>query len=363
MKHLRWALGLVAAVGAAASAQTVTLYGLVDVAAERVQHVGADGSSLSRMPSLTGSVPSRLGIRASEGLGGGLRAVLTLEQGIFVDNGTLAQGGRSFGRQAFVGLAGPWGTVSLGRQYTMLFWALLDADILGPNIYGSGSLDAYIPNARSDNTLAYRGNWAGFTAGATYSLGRDTVNAAGPSGTNCAGEQPDDAQACRGWSVLLKYDSASWGAALAEDRFRGGAGAFAGLTRSDMTDTRRSLNGYVKFGDVKLGAGLIRRDNEGSAATPRSDLWYLGAAWAVTPLLSLEAEWLKLDFKGSTNQATLGAARATYSLSRRTALYATLGRIANDGKLALSVSAGAPGSNPAAGVSQLAATAGVRHAF
>lgn len=354
-----------AAVQAHAQAQpSVVVYGLVDLAVEHLGDVGDNGRTVTRMPQLTGNLPSRLGLRGSEDLGGGLRAIFTLEQGLALDLGTLNQGGRGWGRQSWVGLAGPWGTLTFGRVYTMLFWSILDADVMGPSLYGSGSLDAYIPNARADNALAYRGTFGGLTLGATYSLGRDAVNAGpSPAGTNCAGEGAVNSKDCTEWSAMLKYDSARWGAAAAVDEIRGGPGAFAGLTSGDLSDRRVSLNGYFKFGDLRLTAGLIRRDNEASTATPRSDLQYAGVVYAFTPLLVLEAEWLRLAFKGSANRATLLAAKLNYSLSKRTTVYATAGGIDNQGALAISVSAGQAGGNPVAGASQTAFAAGIRHAF
>jgi len=364
MKRSLLTLALLSAACVAAHAQSVTIYGLLDVPVELLTNVGAGGGHLTRVPGLTGSFPSRLGFRGSEDLGGGLRAVFTLEQGLGADAGTFNQGGRAFGRQAFVGLAGSWGSVTLGRQYSMLFWSQLDADILGPNAFGSGSLDSYLPNARVDNSVAYRGTFSGFTLGATYSLGRDTVNAGpSPSGTNCAGESATDKQACRQWSALAKYDSANWGLALAVDEIRGGAAAFAGLTNSALKDRRSTAAGWVKFDALKLGAGLISRRNDASATTPRSDLWYAGAAYSITPTFVLDGEFFKLDFKDSANQATLFALRGTYNLSKRSAVYATAGRIANDGTLATSVSNAAAGGAPIAGGSQSGLAVGVRHSF
>lgn len=362
-KSYLWAAAVAAAFVPAAHAQSsVTVYGLVDVAVEHVGKTAAAGG-INRMAAQTGTLPSRVGFRGSEDLGGGLKAVFTLEQGFDPGAGTLGQGGRLFGRQSFVGLSGSWGTVTLGRQYTMLFWSMLDADIMGPNIYGAGSLDSYIPNARADNAIAYRGTFDGFTVGATYSLGRDTVNASSPAGTNCPGEGSGGSQACREWSVLAKYDTKTWGAAFAVDEMRGAPGAFAGLSSSDHKDRRVVLNGYWKTGALKVGGGLIRRDNDGSATTPKSNLFHVGAAYAISPQLSVDGMLATLKFKNSANKATLFALRGTYSLSKRTALYATVGSINNDGTLALSVSGGQPGSNPVAGGSQTAYAVGIRHAF
>jgi predicted porin len=359
----RLAAASLAAATPCALAQTVEVYGLVDVAVEYVSRVGASRSGLKRMPSATGSLPSRIGVRGSEDLGDGWRALFILEQGFAPDMGTFTQGGRAWGRQALVGFDGPWGSLALGRQYTMLYWSILAADILGTNIYGSGSLDAYVPNARADNAIAYRGTFDGLTLGATFSLGRDAVNAGSPAGTNCAGES-EDRKACREWSALAKFDRASWGAAIAIDEIRGGLGAFGGLTSSALTDTRVSLNGYANVtGDLRLAAGMIRRDNEANVRAPRSDLWYIGALYAATPFLKIDGEAFRLDFRGSADQATLVAARATYSFSKRTAMYATLGHIVNRGALAISVSAGAPGSNPLPGTAQSGVAAGLRHVF
>jgi len=371
----RAAAALLGASALAAQAQPapapgVNLYGLVDAGLEVVSNVNGRGS-LTRMPSNTGTLPSRVGVRGSEDLGGGLRGVFTLEMGFAPDQGTSGQGGRLFGRQSYVGLAGPWGSVTLGRQYSMLYWSVFDADVIGPAVYAMGSLDAYVPNARADNSVAYRGTFGGWNVGAQYSTGRDTVNA-GPSpvGTNCPGESGADSKACRQWSAMAKYDSAGWGMALAYDNQNGRTTAgptdvvFGNLNSSSKSDSRLSANGYVKLGSVKVGGGLMRRDNEGDAVKPRSDLWYLGASYPITPALTLDGQWLTLRYKGADDyDATLLAARLAYSLSKRTALYAQVGHIRNDRLSAVSVSGGAAGSNPAAGGSQSGVNLGIRHSF
>lgn len=72
----------------------------------------------------------RWGLIGSEDVGGGLKAIFRLEGGFNVDNGMLGQGGAEFGRKAYVGLASPVGTVTLGRQYDLL--VLIDDCLFRP---------------------------------------------------------------------------------------------------------------------------------------------------------------------------------------------------------------------------------------
>lgn len=366
MSSLNKIFTCVAVCTAAASvhAQTsVTMYGLIDVPIEHLTNTAPSGAGLTRIPGITGSLPSRLGFRGIEDLGGGLNAIFTLEMGFAPDSGALNQGGRAFGRQSFVGLSGPWGSVTLGRQYTALFYAFLDAAVMGPHMFGSASFDPYIPNARVDNSIAYLGRFSGWTVSTTYSLGRDVVNAGpSPAGTNCAGESATDKKACREWSAMVKYDAPTWGGAVVVDEFRGGPGAFGGLTSSDMTDSRKMANGYVKFGALKVGAGLLRRKN-GASPTPRSDLAFLGASYKVTDALTVDGELVNYRAKSTSNRANMAVVRATYSLSKRTAVYTTAGRVENEGTFNFAISGAQPGGNPVAGGSQNGVAVGVRHSF
>lgn len=249
-----------------AMAQSVTLFGILDTGVEYISHAGTNNSSLVRMPANTGSLPSRWGMRGDEDLGGGLHALFMLENGFNVRGGDLNQGGRLFGRQAWVGLSNQYGTLSIGRQYSMTFWVMADADILGPDLYGSGSLDSYIPNARSDNTVAYKGVFQGLTVGATYSFGRDSGGTGNSPGQGtCAGQVPGQMTSCRQVSTMLKYDTPWFGVAGAWDEQRGGTGAAASffngaaavpLTSSADKDTRWQLNGYVKGGELEGRRGL-----------------------------------------------------------------------------------------------------------
>lgn len=357
-------MALTLGAGAAVAQPSVTLYGVVDTAIEHVNRIGTGRGSVTRMPGITGSTPSRWGLRGVEDLGGGLRAVFQLEGGFAVNNGKVTQGGRLFGRQSWVGLAGSWGELSVGRQFTMSAWATMFADVLGPTLYGTSNLDMVLANPRADNSVAYRGKLGRVTVGGSYSFGRDGVND-GPSfsGQNCPGGFSADRRACKQWTAMLAYDGEGWNVSTAYDVLRGGPGAFAGLTSSALRDRRFMLTGYFLSDGTKVGAGYLRRDNDVSRTQPRSQLWWLGLTHDVTPALTLGAQVTWLDYRHSPDRTLLLSVLARYSLSRRTALYVTSGYIDNAGQLTTSVSSGAPGSGTAPGGHQLGMAVGIRHLF
>lgn len=353
-------MGTLAPSGAASAQSSVTIYGLLDQSVAYTTNANAAGDSVVKMPSLTGSLPSRIGFRGVEDLGGGLQAVFTLEAGVLMDSGSLGQGNRLFGRQASVGLKGAFGTVTIGRQVNMTFMSMLKSDVMGPNLFSISSLDAYIPNARSDNAVGYFGTFNNVVVGATYSTGRDSSNAGGPPATNCGGEVAGNSKACRQVTGLLGYETPAYGVNVAYDIMYGNTGAAFGLTSSDNSDKRLMLNAYVKAGAAKIGAGTMDRSTGAATGLTDSDLYFLGVSYPLTPLLTLDTQVARRDIKRSANDATLLVGRLTYHLSKRTAIYGALGRMKNSGLSAVALDAG---GTVGAGLTQNGIMSGLRHAF
>jgi predicted porin len=354
-----WIAALALTASAHTVAQNVTVYGVLDTSLEYVTHANADGASVVRMPALTGSIPSRLGFRGSDDLGGGLQSFFVLESGLLIDSGGLNQGSRLFGRAAYVGIRGAWGSLTLGRQPNMSFYAYLKSDIMGPNLYALSSVDSYLPNARSDNAIGYMGKFGNWTAGATYSTGRDTATVGGPAATSCPGEVAGNAKACRQVTAMLGYHTDAYGVTLAYDILYGNAGAAGGLTSSDYHDERSSVGGYVMLGASRIGGGWIRRQTKGLATT-KSDLYFAGISTPVSALLTWDTQLVRLNAARSPNGASLLATRLTYFLSKRTAIYVTAGHMRNRGTLALPVDAG---GTIGQGMSQTGIASGIRHTF
>ena len=300
-----------------------------------------------------------MGFRGTEDLGNGLQAFFVLENGLAMDTGTQQQGGRPFGRQANVGLKGAWGSITLGRQLNMTYISQLKTDVLGPNLFAIGSIDPYLPNARSDNAIGYMGNFNGVVVGATWSFGRDASAAGGPAATNCAGEVAGNAKACRQYTTLLGYETKDWGLNTSYDRMYGNTGAAGGLTSSDNTDTRVTVNGYVMVGATKIGGGVIDRDTKASTGRSESDLYYLGVSQPFGPY-TVDAQVARRDTKNSSSDVNMLVARLTYNFSKRTAVYGAIGRMANKGASAVALDAG---GTVGAGLGQNGVMTGLRHTF
>ncbi|ONS91833.1 porin [Burkholderia cenocepacia] len=172
-KSLLALVALGAFAGAAHAQSSVTLYGIIDEGL--LFNNNAGGKHLYSMASgvMQGS---RFGLRGTEDLGGGLKAIFTLENGFDVNSGKLGQGGLMFGRQAYVGLSSQYGTVTLGRQYDSV------VDFVGPLEAGDqwggyiaahpGDLDNFNNAYRVNNAVKFTSqSYGGFTFGGLYSFG------------------------------------------------------------------------------------------------------------------------------------------------------------------------------------------------
>jgi predicted porin len=157
------------------SQSSVTLYGEIDNGIHYQTNVG--GGKAVYMDSLDGIDGSRWGLTGKEDLGGGLKAIFTLESGINVNNGQFAQGGTAFGRQAFVGLSSDtYGSLTAGRQYDMVWYFpefLAGSAAVGdlPSAH-PGDFDNTSNSVRFNNSVRYMSpDFRGFSFGVEYSLG------------------------------------------------------------------------------------------------------------------------------------------------------------------------------------------------
>jgi predicted porin len=341
-RHHLLALATLACIADIASAQasSVTIFGVADAAIERIK--GA--TSLTRLQS--GQMHgSRWGLRGSEDLGGGLRAFFHLEQGFTLDNGQLGQGGRSFGRQAFVGLGGNFGAVRLGRQYTPFDDV---AGLVGTKTYDVLNVARAIGvenNDRLDNTLTYvTPTVGGFVGQLQYSLGdaRSTTDASKNSN--------------KSYSAGGIYKS---GGLLL-------AGAYINIVDVDGTvagDQRRraamAVAGY-DFGAVRFN---VYGHGQGMGTSERKRVVGVNVAapmGAFIPSIGF-AQVKNATGSAADDDANIFTLQARYDLSRRTWLYANLTAVSNDGLATTGANLGF--NSPVRGDNSSGVQLGVRHAF
>lgn len=162
--------------GAAWAQSNVTIYGVAD--AGLVLERGGLAGNVSNVSSGVAS-GSRLGFKGKEDLGNGLAANFVIENGFSMDTGAAGQGGLLFGRQAWVGLSGSGGTLSLGRQYSPFYKAMRDvADPFAVGLAGSAT-NIFASNTRVDNMVEYATpRVAGFAGDFAYGMGEAAGDAA-----------------------------------------------------------------------------------------------------------------------------------------------------------------------------------------
>ncbi|PUE12151.1 porin [Limnohabitans sp. T6-20] len=369
MKKTLIALAAVAATGAAFAQSTVTLFGGADLNYRSV----TTGANKFQGMAQDGIYSSRLGFMGTEDLGGGLSANFHFEAGHTPDTGATAI---AFGRKSTIGLAGGFGEVRLGRDYTPLFTIAGIADPFGTNGVGSSynlaNSVTVAPEAnaaaiaaetalaggnyagtaasgvyadanavRANNSIAYyTPSFSGFSAGLMYSLGAENTTTTNRS----AGKMT---------SLKLAYANGPVSAAFGTQSTKG------------TTDTAKwatnFLAGSYDLGMAKLSAGYKTdkiTDTAGvSSDTIKSTILGVAAPFGAT---TVKASYVARKV-GSTKIGNQFAMGAVYDLSKRTSVYATYAVLKNEAGFGNSV--GSAAATDFTGVKSKGFEAGVKHSF
>jgi predicted porin len=329
MQAKRLAAALVALTPLFAAAQTnVTLYGILDAAISSQDTGGPEGRNT--VVNSGNQSSSRIGFRGTEDLGNGLKAMFNLEAGTAIDTG--AGDSALFGRRAVVGLEGGFGSLTLGREYSPIAAVAGATDAFGQGFYGS-NLSAFTSNRltrRLANSVNYKSpSWNGLKLLAAYAAGEVTT-ANTPSGD------------LKGVGLEYTLGSLYLGAAYHQ------------IDRVPADKDKESAIGaaykFDQLGGFELKANWMQADREGTAAKYKQA--NLGGSMPFGP------HRVYANFQQQKQGAARGNSWAlayTYSLSKRTNLYASYASLDNNsgGVFGLSSSsvtiapaATAPGADP-----------------
>lgn len=293
----------------------VTLYGLIDMGVEQVD-VGA--LSATRMSSGI-STGSRWGLRGSEELRPGWKAIFTLESRIEADTGTTSNNGAVyncgtpancpgvvlsapytglspgtqatllanahavnegvlrlatnvnsatalFDRQAFVGLVTPAGAFLFGRQYTPGYEVMVKFNSMAEGFAGS-SAQLSQTTIRSNNAIGYRVEAGNFTGALMWSLGGSEINR---NERTAAPGHGDDM-----YGINLQYNTAAFGVGVGYNR--NNTVTFGAPTESRKGLETLALGGSAGVGPVQLYGSFLRAKNDNPVLTPDQLLGMLAA--------------------------------------------------------------------------------------
>jgi predicted porin len=333
-----------------------TVYGVLDAGV--VSERGCSNGCSTRIDGGIAS-ESRIGVRGSEQLGGTMSAVYTLEAGVQPDTGRSGADGRLL-RQAFVGLRGKAGTVTVGRQDNLQYAALTDVgDPFKGGTAGTASNLIGSPVRRDDNSIHYYTNEVhGVSAAASYGFG----------------EVAGDSSANRAWgvSVGIERGPLTLRAAHQNRNFTKIAPATPMGNNVDAKNSIIAANLHVGIAtayaaySVSRGTGsspLWNPDNPYSAAiasVPSTDSRdvLVGLAVPVGATTFLASYIRKNDRDTANLDANQVAFGASYAVSRRTDFYAAYSRITNRNGAGYTA-----GNASSRGNGSSALNVGMRHAF
>ena len=369
----------------AANAQSsVTLYGLIDASVAFTNNINTSAGGGQRYAMGSGLINgSRWGLRGSEDLGGGLKAIFQLENGFNINNGAFGQQGREFGRQAFVGLSSnQFGTLTVGRQYDSVVDYLGPLSLTGTGYGGTVAAHPYdndnLDNSiRISNSVKYTSvNYNGLKFGGLYGFSN----------------QADGFATNRAYSAGVSYAYAGFNFAAGYLQLNNSLGSSANLngavSDAPISAARERVYGAglnYAFGPAVVGFVFTQSkyDNAGvgtvvtsgvpAGAYVRFNNYELNARYNITPAWNVAAQYTFTQSRepgflanGSGEDSPkfhTATVMSTYSLSKRTDVYGIVAYTRFSGTNYLGGATINGGGGASSTNKQVLAGVGIRHRF
>jgi predicted porin len=362
-KPLAVAAALACALVGSAQAQTsVTIYGRVDAGINyQSNQVGKDANGNTIRGGQWGIGgnewgTSMIGFKGVEDLGGGLKALFTLESGFQADTGRF-NGTGLFNRRSTVGLNGGFGTVKIGRDLALPSDRVWSIDPTGQQNMSTSTLFKGRNWPQTSNQIQYvtpdmGGLYVHLMYGAGEAAGSTTRGPTGSGIGNSTGIAIGFVQPT--YELLAMYDTA-------HDE----NGTYDNLFSRSKEIT---VGGNVTFGATKLYAGWQNLSapaqpltTSGIGAANKANQFWLGANFQATPALTLIGAAYHVKLNHDVGSANLFMVGANYNLSKRTLLYASVGTIRNGSNTDFQVQTG--DSTGLTGQNQNTFYTGISHSF
>ncbi|AJX34491.1 porin [Burkholderia oklahomensis] len=365
MNNWKWLASLLSAAAAmpAFAQSSVVLYGRIDTA---IEFANMGPRHVTRMGS--GNLfASQWGLKGVEDLGGGYSAIFKLENGFNSANGTLGNGGALFGREAWVGVIGPFGGLQAGELYTIVHTTFVTYSLPGYAAglaWGNASNNFVGPAfLRTHNGLRYTSPRIGdFLLRATASRG-----ASGASG------QPSSLGDTYGAGINYARGPLSIDVDYMVQRFSPASAASLSAT-SPVAAGNYALGAVsYDFAFMKLAFLYMRHRGgpdvpavvDGASAYPHHDLYELDATIPLGRASLLVSYGHYRKAADSEGNADSYGVRLDYPLSKRTVLYTGAAMVRNGAHATFTINGAAGGGVPVAkpGATASSIVAGVMTSF
>jgi predicted porin len=292
------------------AADGIQLYGLIDSFAASIKR--SDGIRRLSAVGSGGMTTPFWGLRGSEDLGGGVKAVFQLEQFFQPDNGRAGRNPADpsgFSRSGWIGLAGRFGQLSVGRHTSQYFVSMQMVNPFVASVnFSPLVVQSYMPafggtvigDTVWSNAIQYAApEVRGLSTVLVYAPGE----VAGRPGVYNAG-------------IHLRYRRTALHAVLSAQRVRTAAVA-------PSSGQQAYLAGLAyDSGRAKWHAALQATENDGTRV--RSRTWQLGSALPAGPAGTILAAWSRTRVDNpaiATDAHDTAALGYDHNLSRRTDLY------------------------------------------
>lgn len=293
----------------AAAAET-TLYGRVDTALTYLDEDIAGSDGIWDVDTGT----TRIGVKGSEDLGDGLKAIFQAEWQFTSSEGGSNDGTATFlNRLAFAGLSGDFGTVAIGRQWTPYYGAVDKTDIFndpgnagtGPNVVAANK--SYLGPSRTGNAIAYVSpNFSGLqgklalvidnATGGTASDGIDAYNPSlsydnGPISVGISTLQYDNDLGMQDiWGIGASYNFGMF-TLIAQ---------YEDMDETDGTNANDGANEWSIAGEASFGNNIVRAvygniDYDSGNAEDETDTWGIGFQHNFSARTRVYAEYYNND--------------------------------------------------------------------
>lgn len=374
------ACAVVCSLTAMAHAQSsVTLYGTMDGGVRWVDNVGTTAATAGASKVSVSTVGTldfnRLGFRGVEDLGNGMNAHFSLEAGFNSGTGAASDLTRLFNRLALVGITGAWGTVDVGRQYTVAGKTLYAYDPFSyhfPTIIPASALNG-AAGIRFDNDIQYTGVFGPVTLRAEHAMGEVAGNAANGAASAVGANYNSGPLSVGAAYTVRKMGPASTNLGASAINV-----ATAAIPAGTFEKNKHWTAGAAyKFETFRLAAGMSdEKQDNGPLASTHLKLGWFGGNYPISPLLNLKAGWYRTTMTGPGTAASprgfdgrkdLYIVGLLYSLSKRTTLYAEFDKTNLRGSNVGSALAGGtlanPGTSPYGQTRTEGLSIGMFHAF